>query len=167
MRRILGGLILTALVIGCASGPRSSAPRPKGTPEAHRAAAEELMSATRMTELTDSISKQIVDMQLRSNPGMVMFQDIMVDFLERHLSWEKIKDEIIESYVEVFTEAELLELTAFYRTPLGEKTLEQMPELMQRGMEIAQAKLTVHLPELQRLIMERIEAANEEGDDEE
>jgi hypothetical protein len=38
---------------------------------------------------------------------------------------------IAQVYEQEFTEGELKDLIAFYRTPLGKKTLEKMPKLMQ------------------------------------
>jgi hypothetical protein len=40
-------------------------------------------------------------------------------------------------YAESFTQAELREIVAFYRSPAGRKTLEVMPVLMQQGLEAA------------------------------
>ena len=40
-----------------------------------------------------------------------------------------------------FTEAELREIVAFYRSPAGRKTLAEMPVLMQQGLESAIARV--------------------------
>jgi hypothetical protein len=44
-------------------------------------------------------------------------------------------------YAASFTEAELREIVAFYRSPAGRKTLEVMPVLMQQGLESAIARV--------------------------
>ena len=51
-------------------------------------------------------------------------------------------------YAEVFTEGELRELTAFYRTELGQKMLVRLPEIMQRLMAITQRRLQEMVPSL-------------------
>jgi len=52
-------------------------------------------------------------------------------------------------YMAEFSESELNELTKFYQTPLGKKTIQKMPALMAKGAEIGQKRVQKHLPELQ------------------
>jgi tetratricopeptide (TPR) repeat protein len=46
---------------------------------------------------------------------------------------ERLMPRMIDIYVEAYTEQELRELIAFYKTPAGKKTLEKMPLLMPQG----------------------------------
>lgn len=55
-----------------------------------------------------------------------------------------LQKKVIGIYAESYTKEELLELTKFYKSPLGQKTLSTMPEIMRKsslaGMQAAQAK---------------------------
>lgn len=55
-----------------------------------------------------------------------------------------LRKKIVAIYAESYTKEELLELTKFYQSPLGQKTLSTMPEVMRKssmvGMQAAQAK---------------------------
>jgi hypothetical protein len=80
----------------------------------------------------------------------------MVAFTKEFMRWEDLRPEYIRMYRDAYTEAELMELIAFYKTPVGRKTLEITPELMKRGTEFSQELMQQHLPELQRRIRARI-----------
>jgi hypothetical protein len=87
--------------------------------------------------------------------ALAEYEDVIDAFYAEQFSWTTLEPEFIQLYVEVFTEAELRELTAFYRTELGQKMLLRLPEVMQRSMAITQARLQEALPQL----MERLQAA--------
>jgi hypothetical protein len=57
--------------------------------------------------------------------------------------------EMVPLYAETFTLDEIRQLSAFYATPVGQKMLAKMPELMGRSMEIGNR---VMAPRLQKLM---------------
>lgn len=85
-------------------------------------------------------------------------RDVMVEFHEEYMSWETMRPQYVRMYAEVFTEPEVRELIAFYRTPIGRKLVEATPVVMRRSMEIGQRIMQEHGAELQRMLMERIRA---------
>ncbi len=60
-------------------------------------------------------------------------------------------------YTQSFTEQELNELTAFYKSPTGQKALSTMPTLMVKTIHAGQQNIKEHLPELQKEIEKRTE----------
>ncbi len=62
----------------------------------------------------------------------------LTEWFEQEIKWEEIKPKLIELYVKEFTEAELKELNAFYRTPIGSKAISKIPAIMQQGSIIGQ-----------------------------
>jgi hypothetical protein len=58
-----------------------------------------------------------------------------------------LQEEFVRIYSRHFTEQELTELIAFYRTPLGVKTIRLMPQLMADGMEAGGRLLTPKIEE--------------------
>ncbi|TDJ04089.1 MAG: DUF2059 domain-containing protein, partial [Deltaproteobacteria bacterium] len=68
-----------------------------------------------------------------------------------------IKDDVIKMYTQSFTEQELNELTAFYKSPTGQKALSTMPTLMVKTIQIGQQNIKEHLSELQKEIEKRTE----------
>jgi hypothetical protein len=124
----------------------------RADPASHRAAAESLLNLMDMEKMMTASVDQMLQMQVKQNPSLAQFEPQMRAFLNKYLSWASMKDDMLNIYVSEFSEDELKQLTAFYQTPLGKKTVEKMPALMQRGAEISQKRLQEHLPELQASI---------------
>jgi hypothetical protein len=118
----------------------------------HRAAAEALLNLMDMDKLMAQSVDQMLGMQVKQNPSIAPYQQQMKDFLNKYMSWASMKDDMVKIYVSEFTEPELKELTAFYKTPLGKKTVEKMPQLLVKGAELSQKRMQEHLPELQAAI---------------
>lgn len=96
---------------------------------------------------------------------MEKYMGEMLDMMEEEMSWEKMKDDFIHVYMSVYTEEEIQELIKFYQTPVGQKTIEQTPILMEQSMEISQKYLFATLPKLQS-IAEKMEAELKATDNE-
>lgn len=60
--------------------------------------------------------------------------------------------EVAQVYADVFTLEEIEAVAEFYRTPVGRKMLDRMPELMQRSMEISQRMVADMMPGLESLV---------------
>jgi hypothetical protein len=69
----------------------------------------------------------------------------------KEMSWEKLKPEFVAAYAEVFSEQEMHDLAAFYKTPLGQKVLDKMPQLSAKGMQIAQKHMAEIMPKIQSM----------------
>jgi len=65
---------------------------------------------------------------------------------------------IVPLYAKHFTEAELDELLAFYRSPIGRKTNETMPGLMQESMELVATESQSSIPKIKERVTEKLRA---------
>lgn len=115
----------------------------------HRAAIEKLFSTMNMEKAHSASLENILQQQARANPAMAQLQGTMRDFLNKYMGWATLKDDMIKIYQGAYTESEIGELNKFYETPVGKKSIEQMPVLMGKGMAVAQERMKEHLPELQ------------------
>jgi len=59
---------------------------------------------------------------IRSNPPLADYQEVLTQWAESYLTWEEIKPKIAEVYQKHFTDEELSQLVAFYKTPVGKKS---------------------------------------------
>ncbi len=118
----------------------------------HKKAAEALLNLMGMEHLLSQSVDQMLQMQVQQNPAIAQFQPQMKAFLNKYMSWSSLKDDMAAAYMSEFSEAELNDLTKFYQTPLGKKTVEKMPALMQKGAAMGQKRVQEHLPELQAAI---------------
>lgn len=113
-----------------------------------------------MTLMDDMMEQQFkaADLSPKGQEAMASYQDEIMDWFSEFFKWELLKDLYVDIYSEVFTEEELKELIKFYQSPIGQKLLEKMPELMQKSMEKTQEIVLNKMPEFQ----ERLQKAMSE-----
>ncbi len=114
--------------------------------------AEKLLETMGMEQLLERSIEQMLNIQLQQNPAMMPFVDIMKEFLDKYMSYESLKPDLLKLYADEFTAAELSEINAFYQTAVGQKTIQKMPTLMAQGSQIGSARIQEHVGELQSQI---------------
>ena len=137
----------------------------------HKRAALELLEVANTQEMLDQMMSSISDMMeqqfkaLKLPPGgeeaAAAFQREIIDWFSEFFVWEQMRDLYVDIYVDVFTEDELKELIRFYQSPLGQKVLKKMPELMQKSIEKTQALLQSKMPEFQKRLQKTISELKE------
>src|SRR5215510_2070978 len=114
-----------------------------GDAQSHRKAAENLLIVMEVDKSLPQIAAQVVENQLQQNPQLAPQRENLQQFLTKYLNWESVKEDTTTAYTQEFTEPELKKLTEFYKTPLGKKANEKMPQLAfiagQIGLKKAQA----------------------------
>jgi hypothetical protein len=96
---------------------------------------------------------------------MEKYFDKIFNVMKEEMSWDKMKDDFILLYMSVYTEAEVNELIDFYESPIGRKTLEKLPLLMEKSVAISQKYPMNMMPKIQEITMEmmnEVQAATEE-----
>ena len=141
-------IILVALV-ACAAGAFA---------EASKKSVEELMKIMRMEEQYTQTANAMLDMQSKSmgggNSAMIK---VIKEFNEEYLSWKGMKTDIVNVYVETFSDGEIKELCKFYKTKIGQKLLDKQPELQQKLMQLTAARSQKYMPQLQQKIMKAMQ----------
>ncbi|GDY26887.1 DUF2059 domain-containing protein [Agarivorans sp. Toyoura001] len=59
---------------------------------------------------------------IRQNPPLSKFEPVLNQWAETYLTWDEMKPKIAEVYLKHFTDEELEQLVAFYKTPVGQKS---------------------------------------------
>ncbi|MBT6179732.1 MAG: DUF2059 domain-containing protein [Deltaproteobacteria bacterium] len=111
-------------------------------------AAEKLLNMMSMDKLTQQSTTNMVDAMLGRLPPKAQNREALQAFFKKYVGWAALKDDFIQIYVEAFSEKELQDLIAFYKTPTGQKAITVVPSLMQKGAQIGQSRVQKHLPEL-------------------
>lgn len=152
MKRV--SILVLALTAGvtCAA-PRAAAQEP--TP-GQRAAAAELLEAMHISAALDASINTMMEVQIQSMPALREVEPVMRDFFRRYMGWEALKDQYAEIYARAFTEEELRQFTAFYRTPAGQKLASATPQLMREGAALGERTVQEHMGELQQMILEHL-----------
>lgn len=158
MRKIVGS-IAAMLVLGvmCVSAQETQ----------RRAMAEELLNVMNMQDTIEksfAMVKQMIPAQMEkmkqvtgdtNMPANVSSQtDKIMDMLAKEMSWNKMKADYITLYAETFTEQELKDTVAFYKSPTGQAFIKKQPELMKRSMEISQKVIMQIMPKIQAMTEE-------------
>lgn len=116
----------------------------------HRAAVGRLFAVMNMEKNHAATLDRIIDTQSAAAPPAV--KGALKEFFTKHMNWAAIREDMVKLYAETFTEEEVSQLAAFYESPVGRKSMEQVPALTGKAMNIAQEKMKPHLPELEAAI---------------
>ncbi len=158
MKRILFVVLLAALIM-----PNVS----YSSEKTHRKVAEELLEVANGRQIHDQMHSYMASMMEQQFNSMglppegreaaAMVQKEIMDWFSEVFAWEQVRDMYVDTYVEVFTEKELKELVDFYKSPLGQKMLAKMPELLETSMRKSQEMLQNHMPEFQKKLEKSID----------
>jgi hypothetical protein len=146
---------LRALVVGCAlllpvglAAQDSTAARAAPASASHMAAARELLEAVRLQEVAAAGVRVSIDEQIRTNPGLEPYRTTMKEWATQIFAGDEAKNAFAALYAGYFSEAELRQLIAFYRTPLGQKLAGSQAVLTVRGAELGRSLAEAHQAEL-------------------
>ena len=119
--------------------------------------ARELLEAMDMMSVLRAGNLAMVKAQTATNPAMAPFEEVLIEWAEKHLTWEVMAPPMSAAYAAVLTETEMRELIAFYRTPTGRKVVAVTPELTQRGAAIGSEVAQQFMPQLEVMVRARAE----------
>ena len=121
----------------------------------HQKAVEELFRVIKMEEAMASSIDRVVRLYLRQNPDYKPYRDSIRQFFSKYMSWEILQNDFETLYMSEFTEQEIEELTAFYSTPTGQKSIKLLPALYRKGIQMGHKRVLAHSRELQNMISEK------------
>ena len=126
----------------------------KITIAAHQANSEALtlLATMNMRESYEGMIKRITQMQVQASPQLKAIEPTIEAFFTKYMGWEAQRGDIAALYAKNYTAAELKELNKFYQTPLGQKTVQIMPQLAAASAEIGQSRMMEHMPEMKAMI---------------
>lgn len=119
--------------------------------------AERLLEVMEMDSILQQSIVAMLDAQIKQNPEMGVYKDVMVKFFNKYMSYQSLKPEMIELYSSEFSAKELIEIREFYSTNTGKKALIKAPMLMGKGAEIGSQKVQQNINELQQMIKDESE----------
>jgi uncharacterized protein len=130
----------------------------QGQPQAadtHEAAVRELLQLMEIMNVTIEAADLMLDAQIKHNPQLAPYADILRSFVAKVLQEADIETSLVRLYKEAFSESEVRDMIAFYRTPTGKKAVSKIPELMQKGMSLGTEAAQNHSAELAEMISQR------------
>ncbi|ATG77045.1 DUF2059 domain-containing protein [Pseudoalteromonas sp. 1_2015MBL_MicDiv] len=135
---------------------------------------DELINVMNMDAMVDSMYGQVEGMmkgmsdQMGVKPSEQAIFDKyygdMTTVLKTEMSWAKMQPMMISVYDKHFSEQEIADMLAFYKTDTGQKILEKMPVVMQESMQMSQSLMKDAMPKIQDIagkLSEELKASRE------
>lgn len=154
-------LFLGVAILAVAVAVAVAAPGAFADTKSHRQAAEDVLKAMNIDKQFSMVIDQSLDAQIKANPQLGPYRATLKQFFDKYMSWDSLKDELVTSYANTFTEKELKEIIAFYKTPAGKKLVEKTPELTSQGMQRGMRRLQEHQVELQQMLQQAIQGGQQ------
>lgn len=126
----------------------------KADERSHRKAAEALLKAMNIEATMMQTVEKMVELEIKRNPQMEMYKDVFRRFFKKHMTGKSLVRDFATLYMEEFTEKELNDITRFYRTKTGKKTIQKLPVLAQKGAQWGQQKVRSNIDELKQMLEE-------------
>lgn len=103
-----------------------------------------------------SYRNHVIQQALKGMPPRPFQQQAIANYeskldaiVQEEIAWEKIEPIFIRLYERTFTEKEVTDMVAFYKTPTGQAVIHKMPGLMQSAMVIVREDIADMMPKLQ------------------
>lgn len=134
------------------------------TTPADRPDVQELLTVARMQQTSDSMMDRIKPMMdqaiqratasMGANGAALLtdMEDKMSDLVKSEMGWDKMKDEYAKVFAAVYTPDDTKKLIEFYKSPTGQMFLDRQPLLLQKTMEMSQARMMEMMPKIQAMI---------------
>jgi hypothetical protein len=119
------------------------------------AAARELVDVMNLEPQLMSGATAMMNAMVAQTPQLEDYRDVILGWAESVLTWEVFGPKLTAMYAEAFTENELRDLAAFYRTPTGQKALTLVPELINQAAQMGVIEAQSRRSELEQLIQQR------------
>jgi len=118
---------------------------------AHEKAARELFQMAGGEKLAEGGAEAMIGV-IRSDPEMAPYEHVFRAWYQKMFAEADLESEMVRLYMKTFSEKELQEITAFYKTPVGRKAVAAMPELMRQGAELGMKRAQEHEGELREML---------------
>lgn len=141
--------VLALFGLGLVAAPGASAQTT--TPGSLKAAADLMQVMHTEKSLHDAVTASF-DVQIQNKPELAPYRGAMQQFADKYVTWEQMGPPITQAYAELFSESELKDMIAFYKTPTGQKLATQAATLAAKSQAIALAVVQAHKGELVDMI---------------
>ena len=116
----------------------------------HLAAAVEYLEAKGTPQLLEIECRTMADKQVKLQPELAKHREKLLEFYRGAFGFAALKDDLAALYAKEYTEEELRELTRFYRTPLGQKSVAVEEKFVPAFAELLERKIREKAAALQR-----------------
>lgn len=159
MRLITLGLLAGFLVCGSAVAATSTNQPPSA------ASIQQLLQVTQTHKMLDAMQTRLDGMMRQSSERALAGQPAdageqkildgqaakLSALLKNQLSWESLEPMYVDIYSKTFTQKEVDDMIAFYKSPSGQSMVAKMPAVMTQAMQTVQGKMSTLMPQLTQI----------------
>jgi hypothetical protein len=109
-----------------------------------------------MTQMNSGAMQQIAGTKLTEDDQKRLdeFSGKVRQLVNRAMGWQALEPQYAKLYADAYTEQQLDDLIAFYKSPTGQVMVAKTPMLMKESSAIAQQQMVTLIPEFQNLLKE-------------
>ncbi len=133
--------LVAAVVLACAAPAAAQQQQPSAAAMATAKELVEIKGAEKFFQpIVRGVVEQAKNLFLQTNPTLAKDLNEVAAALATELAprHSEVVDEIVRDYATQFSEQELKDLAAFYKSPLGKKALDLEPRILDQAMTYAQ-----------------------------
>lgn len=130
--------------------------------QASKESVKELLKITKSEQLIDQSNEYIHKFTASSIEQITQGQEIntkqkkaienysqnIANILKQDFTWAKLEPEMIKIYVEEFTQQEINGMLEFYKTPVGQSTIDKLPIVMKKSMQVGYQQMNELMPKI-------------------
>ena len=167
MKRTLIGLMAFMALAAPAHADQPPADAPAATDagkaDSRTKAAADLVGVLDLERIVMGGATAMIDAMIEQNPNLGPYRSTILKWAERFMTWETMGPQVVALYADTFTEPELRDMIAFYKTPTGKKVLAVTPDLTRRSAAMGADIAKAHMAELQDMVRERAAELEKDG----
>lgn len=153
--RFISIAVFGVAILGATSPLRAQTPEARSA--THEAAAAELFEVIQLEDQATATLAAVLANGAGPEEYRGTIAAALSEFFDTYMTWDVVRPMYLRIYMEVYTEQELRELAAFYRTPLGTKTIQEAARMTRLTVEASTHLIEEHREHLQRIVMRRME----------
>ena len=126
----------------------------------------EFFKVAKMDQLSSQTTKRMIDQMnsgavqqmlgVKATPDQQQKLDQFTQKLSKiiadTLNWNDLEPQFTKLYADAYTEQQIDDLLAFYKSPTGQAMVEKLPILMQQANAITQQRMATAMPQIQQLL---------------
>jgi uncharacterized protein len=123
------------------------------------------LSTQTMERISDQVKsgmvQQMVGIKLTAEQQQQAddMNDKVMKILSGALSWDSLEPEYAKIYADAYTEQQIDDLLAFYKSPTGQVMVEKTPILIQEASAITRQHMATAMPQIQQLLKDYMSSA--------
>lgn len=119
----------------------------------------DMFAAMNLKQMMAESTTKMADAQIQASPQLKQIEPEYRAYLKKTMSFDALEPDLRKIYSDNFSEQELKDSTAFYKTPSGQSMLKKMPQVLAQTQVIAQQHIRQTLPAFMKSVEAKLKAS--------